>query len=237
MTVNLLQLLVIGALMGMLGQGARTVIGLKGMADDAKALNVNPQVLFDAVRLVVSLLIGILVGLASAVIYLKTGGGMTLDATTLLAWAAAGYAGTDALEGFISQYLSPGARPAAVKPQQPQVQVADYEAVTSAIANAIGCGSVKEGATPPKNITNAVLACIGVSSPTDPKTPMTKYFSQPDGSGDWLVPFVIKLESTSPFAGDALRMNVTDVAANGTTLGGFVACIQCCYGHPRPATS
>jgi len=113
----LLEILLIGALMGILGQGARAIIGLKGMADDAKAQGLSPRDLFEAGRLLTSFLIGIVVGLASVLVYLKSGGSATADPTwqTMLAWAAAAYAGTDALEGFISQYLSPGASTPTVK--------------------------------------------------------------------------------------------------------------------------
>jgi hypothetical protein len=98
--------------MGMLGQGARAVVGLKGMSDDAKALNLSPNDLFEAGRLITSIIIGFLVGLAAALITLKGGdvNHITIPGwTTLLAWAASGYAGTDFLEGFIAQYLPQGA--------------------------------------------------------------------------------------------------------------------------------
>lgn len=110
-----LQILVIGALMGMLGQGARAVVGLKSMSDDAKALDLSPNDLFQAARLLTSFLIGMLVGLASVLVYLQSGGSMTDNPTwqTMLAWAVSAYAGTDFLESFISQYLSPGATSAA----------------------------------------------------------------------------------------------------------------------------
>jgi len=106
----LLEILVIGALMGILGQGARAIIGLKGMADDAKAQGLSPNDLFEAGRLLTSFLIGIVVGLASVLVYLKSGGSATADPTwqIMLAWAVSAYAGTDFLEGFISQYLSSG---------------------------------------------------------------------------------------------------------------------------------
>lgn len=106
-----LELLVIGALMGILGQGARAIVGLKGMADDAKAQGLSPNDLFEAGRLLTSFLIGIVVGLASVLVYLKGGGSATADPSwqVMLAWAVSAYAGTDFLEGFISQYLSAGA--------------------------------------------------------------------------------------------------------------------------------
>ena len=107
---TVLEILILGALMGMLGQGARAIIGLKTMTDYANAQGVSASDLFVASRLITSLLIGILVGLASALVY-DIGGGSGTDVTwhVLVGWAAAAYAGTDALEGFISQYLSPGA--------------------------------------------------------------------------------------------------------------------------------
>ena len=119
-----LQVLVIGALMGMLGQGARTVVGLKGMSDTAKALDLSPNDLFEAARLITSLLIGFFVGLAAALVYIKSNGATEPDWKVLLGFAAAGYAGTDFLEGFISQYLPQGARGSTIqKPAAAQVVV------------------------------------------------------------------------------------------------------------------
>ncbi len=106
-----LHVLVLGALMGLLGQGSRAVAGLKSMADDAQSLGVNPNDLFQAARLLVSLVIGVLVGLAAALIYLASGATQNPDWHYLLSFAAAGYAGTDFLEAFISKYLAPVTRP------------------------------------------------------------------------------------------------------------------------------
>jgi hypothetical protein len=119
---DMMTTLLLGGLMGLLGQGARTVVGLKSMTDEAKDLGVSPNDLFQAARIVTSLLIGFLVGLAAALIYLSgltppaTGtapGGaaaFALDWHILLGFAVAGYAGTDFLEGFISNYLTPAAK-------------------------------------------------------------------------------------------------------------------------------
>lgn len=109
----LLEVVVLGGLMGLLGQGARAVVGLKGMADTAKSLALSSSDLFEASRLITSLLIGFLVGLAAALIYIKGFDDITkvTEPTwqTMLAWVASGYLGTDFLEGFISQYLPQGA--------------------------------------------------------------------------------------------------------------------------------
>jgi hypothetical protein len=113
----MLEILIVGGLMGLLGQGARAVVGLKGMSDDAKALNLSPNDLFEAARLFTSLMIGFLVGLAAALVYIKTNGTTEPDFQTMLGFVATGYAGTDFLEGFISQYLPQGTpKTAAAKP-------------------------------------------------------------------------------------------------------------------------
>jgi hypothetical protein len=105
----LLEVLLLGGLMGILGQGARAVVGLKGMADSAKALDLSPTDLFEAARLIVSILIGFLVGLAAALIYIKTTTPLTEpNFQALVGFAASGYVGVDFLEGFISQYLPQG---------------------------------------------------------------------------------------------------------------------------------
>jgi hypothetical protein len=109
-----LVVLILGSLMGLLGQGSRAVAGLKSMADDAKTLGVSSTDLFQAARLFVSLVIGVLVGLAAALIYLMGGGSAQPDWHILLGFAAAGYTGTDFLEAFISKYLAPAVGPAAV---------------------------------------------------------------------------------------------------------------------------
>jgi len=110
-----LEILLLGALMGLLGQGARAVAGLKTMTDDAQTMGLSPNDLFQAARLFVSLAIGVLVGLAAALIYLAgdPGSAAKPDWHILLGFAAAGYAGTDFLEAFISKYLAPPVQPGA----------------------------------------------------------------------------------------------------------------------------
>jgi hypothetical protein len=119
------QILMLGALMGILGQGARAVVGLKGMSDNAQALNKKPRDLFDSTRLLTSLLIGFLVGLAAALMYIIKndikGGTEAANALSAIDWhvlvgfAASGYVGVDFLEGFIAQYLPTGS-PGSQKP-------------------------------------------------------------------------------------------------------------------------
>jgi hypothetical protein len=129
----MLEILIIGALMGVLGQGARAVVGLKGMADDAKALDLSPNDLFQAARLVTSFMIGFLVGLAAALVYIKNYGVVEpSNLQTLLGFAASGYLGTDFLEGFISQYLPQGAAGSAVSQHLAALRVAPFAQKTQA---------------------------------------------------------------------------------------------------------
>jgi hypothetical protein len=111
--LEILLILVLAGGMGAFGQGARVAVGLKGMTDEAKSLNLSPSDLFQTARLVTSLLIGMLVGIAAGLVYIQAGS--TADQVTfqtLVGFAAAGYLGTDVLEAFITKYFPP-ATPAA----------------------------------------------------------------------------------------------------------------------------
>ncbi len=103
--------LTVGGVMGLFGQGIRAVAGLKTMVDAANKQNPDSQDQFRAARLIVSLIIGFLSGIAATLI---TGVDKILphlgDIQTLLMLAAAGYAGTDFIESFLSNYL-PGGKP------------------------------------------------------------------------------------------------------------------------------
>lgn len=150
----MLEILIVGGLMGLLGQGARAVVGLKGMSDDAKALNLSPNDLFEAARLFTSLMIGFLVGLAAALVYIKTNGTTEPDFQTMLGFVATGYAGTDFLEGFISQYLPQGApksaavnlapRPAAHAAAAPTYSYSQAESIVLKAFAALGKPGVKD---------------------------------------------------------------------------------------------
>jgi len=113
---DVLKALLLAGLMGMVGQGARTIVGLKSIADQAAAQGLDQDDLFRAARLLVSLMIGFLSGVAAAFLLGidKVAAVTAANNQVLLGLAAAGYAGTDAIEGFISRYLpGQGARPGA----------------------------------------------------------------------------------------------------------------------------
>lgn len=83
--------LMLGLVMGAVGQGARTVVGLRKATGDPASGGL------DARRLAVNLSIGAVAGTLGAVALL----GNDIDKTLLLTLVATGYAGADFIEGFI----------------------------------------------------------------------------------------------------------------------------------------
>lgn len=89
----------------MAGQLIRVVIGLKKANDEATAENKTIKETFDTSRLVISILIGFVAGVLAMVSlttfkddFLKTD-----TKKTIMALIAAGYAGTDFIEGFMKK--------------------------------------------------------------------------------------------------------------------------------------
>jgi putative chitinase len=120
-----LKALLLAGLMGMVGQGARAIVGLKSMTDQAAAQGLDQNDLFRAARLLVSLMIGFVSGVAAAFLLGidKVVAVTAANNQVLLGLAAAGYAGTDAIEGFISRYLpgqGPGQAPLQTRPPAPE---------------------------------------------------------------------------------------------------------------------
>lgn len=97
--------LILGGLLGMIGQGIRVVVGLKKLNKTALDEQKPFKELFNGTELGLSLLIGFIAG--SLAIIAMTWGNAAVKPnkelfTTIL---GAGYAGTDFIEGFISKYL------------------------------------------------------------------------------------------------------------------------------------
>lgn len=91
--------------MGLVGQGARAAVGFKKLNDSAQSSDLDWQDLFVASRLIVSLIIGFIAGVAAALaLDLNTLIDMKAqDSKLLLGLAAAGYAGTDIIEAFVAR--------------------------------------------------------------------------------------------------------------------------------------
>lgn len=99
---EVLAALALAGLLGMAGQSVRAVGGLKKMSDEAFAQGMRASDLFVPSRLVTSLIVGFVAGMAAAVsIGLGNLMPVRLDNPQILVGlAAAGYAGTDFLEAF-----------------------------------------------------------------------------------------------------------------------------------------
>jgi hypothetical protein len=118
--------LLLGGLMGMIGQGIRAVAGLKKMNDDAASSGATSADLFIASRLVVSLLIGFIAGVIAA-ISVGLDNLINIDpgkVSTLLGIAAAGYAGTDFIEALAPSIIGAAGQTVTPKPVVPTPPVA-----------------------------------------------------------------------------------------------------------------
>jgi hypothetical protein len=98
-----LQLIGLGGLMGAIGQGARTIVGLKKLNDAASGTTASVADLLAMNKLIISLALGFIAGALAAA-------GANLDlakisAPQILALAAAGYAGADFIEGFMQRAM------------------------------------------------------------------------------------------------------------------------------------
>jgi hypothetical protein len=104
-----IHLLLLGGLLGALGQGVRAVAGLKKVNDRAARDGKPFAQLFEASTLLLSLLIGFIAG-ALAILGMTSGlEGTTIGRDLAITLIGAGYAGTDFIEAFIKKYL-PAAR-------------------------------------------------------------------------------------------------------------------------------
>lgn len=102
-------LILLGGIMGIVGQLIRVVIGLKKAADTNQVIDYKRTIL----SLILAFAIGGIAGVLAAINMTE----VKIDKTTLISFLAAGYAGTDFIEGFISKnklvnQLSPAAKPA-----------------------------------------------------------------------------------------------------------------------------
>jgi hypothetical protein len=111
--------LILGGFLGLLGQGARAIVGLKGLQDQVDSPDASQTDVFSAARLLMSLMIGFLAGLAAT---LAMGIDKLLfinpsNIDVLLGIAAAGYVGTDFIEGFMSRF-APTRKPSTTAAKQ-----------------------------------------------------------------------------------------------------------------------
>jgi hypothetical protein len=99
--------LLLGALLGGVGQMIRALVGMKKLYEQAQASNQSIGHVFEPVRFFISLAIGATAGLLADLAFVESGAAdLPREAPLLL--VGAGYAGTDFLEGFL-RHASEGA--------------------------------------------------------------------------------------------------------------------------------
>lgn len=130
--------------LGMIGQGARVVVGLKKMNDTAAQQNASSADLFIAARLLVSLMIGFIAGvIAGFGLGFANFTGSSIAAQTLIGVMAAGYAGTDVIEAFLPTI---GGKPsAAPSPRLVKPLAAPVPAAAAPAVDATFCSLVPGG--------------------------------------------------------------------------------------------
>ena len=101
--------LILGGILGMIGQGIRVVAGLKKVNDRASAEGKNFRSLFETSTMALSLLIGFIAGTLAIIGVTGTTEVATPSKELIVTIIGAGYAGTDFIEGFIKKSL-PAAR-------------------------------------------------------------------------------------------------------------------------------
>ena len=116
-TTDWVMTLILGGILGMVGQGIRVIIGLKKMNQTAAQKGKKFSDLFQGNTLGLSLLIGFIAG---ALAMIGVTGSMEVGNPSkelIVTILGAGYAGTDFIEGFINKYLprSPTGEPASAK--------------------------------------------------------------------------------------------------------------------------
>jgi len=89
--------LAVAGLLGIVGQGIRVCLGLKKLSDQAVNSEADMPDLFDARRLLISLLIGALAAILASIVLIDHS--QELNSNLLLEFAAAGYSGSDFIEG------------------------------------------------------------------------------------------------------------------------------------------
>ena len=103
LAIEWLSYLLLAFLLGTSGQLVRVAIGFKKMHD--KSLATGEKTLFDQKKFWTSIVLGAMAGLITAVV--KWQGSSQIDPDFIFTLMAAGYAGSDIIEGLIEGGLKP----------------------------------------------------------------------------------------------------------------------------------
>ena len=102
-TQELLNTLLLGSFLGIIGQGIRTIVGMKKLNDEAEQAKRTVSAMFERPRFFLSIFIGLVAGsLATLPILEKVKDVWTYEMISMI--IASGYAGTDFIEGFVRKY-------------------------------------------------------------------------------------------------------------------------------------
>ncbi len=101
--LNLLIIILLGAILGATGQGIRVIVGLKKVYDESLKENKAAKDLIEYKQLALSLFIGFSVGAIAGVLAAVSNINMEITNAVIIAFIAAGYAGTDFIEGFMKK--------------------------------------------------------------------------------------------------------------------------------------
>lgn len=101
---DLILVLFVGGLLGMVGQGIRTIVGLKKVYDQSVRETKAFSQLFDSSMIGLSLMIGFVAGVLGVISFLDPAS-TKFTKETLVTLIGIGYAGSDFIEGFVKKYV------------------------------------------------------------------------------------------------------------------------------------
>jgi Phage tail lysozyme len=154
--VDILALLFLCGLMGLVGQGCRVIVGMVTLTTYKLTAPPTNQDVFNLARLLFSLVVGFLAGIAAALTQWGASGLDSIHVTdfaTVIKFGIAGYLGADFIEGFTSRFFDKSAplvigatTPASAAPLAPPTQssedlggtLSDIHAMVAAVAEKAG---------------------------------------------------------------------------------------------------
>ncbi len=101
--LNTLIIILIGAILGAVGQGIRVIVGIKKVSDQSAMTNTNFNDNVDYRQMAFSLFVAFGIGGVAGVLAVISADSITFTKSTIIAFITAGYAGTDFIEGFIKK--------------------------------------------------------------------------------------------------------------------------------------
>lgn len=99
---NFLSYILLGAVLGIIGQGLRIIIGLKKQNDAASSAGKKLTDVFDFKQMMISLVISCIVGAAAGSLGMLQFYQAGITKELIISLIMIGYAGTDFIEGFIN---------------------------------------------------------------------------------------------------------------------------------------